>query len=552
MKKRILFISEMSNLNTGFATYLKGILTELHKNRNYEIAELGCADNGIIPETPWKYYSNSPKTPEEQQAFGQRIENRFGAFRFEAVCLDFQPHIVISIMDYWMCSWINASPYRNYFKYIQKGVVDSEPLIPQWIDQFKESDLVIPYTNFAKRVIEKQCGDLVNYHDEPCGAGVDTEVFHPIDKAEARNSIGLDPDIFLVGMSSRNQHRKLYPNLFEAFRLFLDTYPKKVTEKAYLYVHSTWPDLGWNFPELLKRNSLSCRVIFTYICQHCGKVDASFFRGARSVCYQCHTNNSVFPSTHRGISREQLALIMNTFDIFVQYSSNEGYGLNQVEAASCGVPVMAPDYSGMSDVIENTSGMAIDILKYDVHIEFSCKRAIPDNKSFCHILANYWSDKQFGLDEEASRDARAGVLKYYTWTNVGRIWTEAIESLEVIPHNKGWGSPPDIHTPPNLPSEPFQNIEEFVTWAFVNILNQPDKVDSYFALRLITDLNNSMRPVTVPGSSYISENSSYGELQNNQIPFSFDEALRELSNIRENINQWETLRVSKIKDVARH
>ncbi len=546
MKKRILLITEATNLCTGFSTYAFGLLTKLHKNPNFECAELGYGTE-LIPETPWKYFSNHPQSPEEQKVFESNMENKFGAFKFNEVCLTFQPHIVISITDYWMCSWINDSPYRKYFKYIQKAVIDSEPLVEVWINQLQNADLVMPYTNFAKTTMEEQSGNLINIYHTPCGAGVDTETFKPMDKIEARKIMGIDEDIFLVGMSSRNQHRKLYPNLFQAFRKFLDESDSVTRKRSFLYIHTTFPDLGWDFPTLIKRNGLGSKVLFTYLCHTCDQPTASFFKDARSICYRCHNNNCMFPTTNKGVTREQLATIMNTFDIFCQYSTNEGFGMNQVEAASCGIPVMAPDYSGMSDVLTNTGGMAIDILKYDVHIEFMCKRAIPNDESFCRILRNYLVDQKFGLDVEASREARNGVLKYYTWEKVGLVWSDAIDNTPTIPFNKSWGAPPDIYVPATTPPEQFDTIEEFVHWCFVNILNQPEKLDSYFALRLTRDLTMGMRPVTVPGSAYISENSGYGSINNNHVSFNIDQAIQEMIKIRKNINDWETIRVSKIK-----
>ena len=42
---------------------------------------------------------------------------------------------------------------------------------------------------------------------------------------------------------------------------------------------------------------------------------------------------------------------MNTFDLYVQYANSEGFGLPQVEAAGCGIPVASVDYSAMSSVV---------------------------------------------------------------------------------------------------------------------------------------------------------------------------------------------------------
>ena len=46
-----------------------------------------------------------------------------------------------------------------------------------------------------------------------------------------------------------------------------------------------------------------------------------------------------------GVDTKTLASIYNLFDVYIQPANSEGFGLPIVEAAACGVPVMATDYS---------------------------------------------------------------------------------------------------------------------------------------------------------------------------------------------------------------
>jgi glycosyltransferase involved in cell wall biosynthesis len=52
----------------------------------------------------------------------------------------------------------------------------------------------------------------------------------------------------------------------------------------------------------------------------------------------------------QGLSREELNLLYNAADIYVQNSS-EGFGLTVAEAIACGVPAVGIDYSAVPEVI---------------------------------------------------------------------------------------------------------------------------------------------------------------------------------------------------------
>ena len=131
-KPRILFVNEYSQLMTGFATYMYYVLPRLHATGKYEIAELATYVHGQHPnidKTEWQVYPNEPLPNDKvnREKYNLNKENQFGRFRFEEVCLDFKPDIVVSIRDWWMDYWIQGSPFRPFFKWIEMPTVDGEP-----------------------------------------------------------------------------------------------------------------------------------------------------------------------------------------------------------------------------------------------------------------------------------------------------------------------------------------------------------------------------------------------------------------------------------------
>ena len=136
-KKRILFCSEATFLNTGYATYTREILKYLHGTGKYEIAELAGYGEKNAPQAssiPWKYYGAAPNTTceprssqEEIDAYNSVPSYQFGEFAFEHVCLDFFPDIVCDIRDFWMLDFVERSPFRPFFKWAIMPTVDARP-----------------------------------------------------------------------------------------------------------------------------------------------------------------------------------------------------------------------------------------------------------------------------------------------------------------------------------------------------------------------------------------------------------------------------------------
>ena len=185
----------------------------------------------------------------------------------------------------------------------------------------------------------------------------------------------------------RNQRRKLYPDLFKSFKLLLDKVDDP--ENYFLYCHTSYPDMGWDIPELLNEHGLADKVYFTYVCQHERKPYAAKFAGVPSYSPFTKKNTGVFPSVQLGLSYEELAQVMNCFDLYVQYANSEGFGLPQVEAAAVGVPVASVNYSAMETVIEKLEGIKLDPIGYYKELETGCERAVPNNELTANLMMEF-------------------------------------------------------------------------------------------------------------------------------------------------------------------
>ena len=167
-KLKILWCGEASTLNTGYAIYAKEVLTRLYNTNKYTIAELGCysaIDNPKRFDIPWRLYSNLPSNQQESNIYSNNALYQFGEWRFEDVCLDFRPDVVIDIRDWWMLEFVERSPYRPYYHWAIMPTVDSEPQQEQFISTYLNADAVFTYSEYGKDVIEKASHGHVNVLD---------------------------------------------------------------------------------------------------------------------------------------------------------------------------------------------------------------------------------------------------------------------------------------------------------------------------------------------------------------------------------------------------
>ena len=548
-KKRILFCSEATFLNTGYATYTREILNYLHSTDKYEFAEMASYGERNDPQAaniPWKYYgvvpnqNCEPKAPQEEiDMYNSSGTNQFGEWIFEHVCLDFLPDIVCDIRDFWMLEFAERSPFRPFFKWAIMPTVDARPQSRQWIATYQSADACFTYSDWAGGILKDQSGGKINY------LGSAPPSAHPAyktitDKVTHKKALGIDPEYKIIGTVMRNQRRKLYPDLFAAFKKFLDNSKDK---KYYLYCHTSYPDLGWDIPELLQEHQLASHVLFTYICHETKQPFPALFKGAIAQSPFTGRWGSTLSNVKQGVSYEDLSNIINLFDLYVQYANCEGFGLPQVEAAACGVPVMATDYSAMESVIRKLEGTPIKPKALYKELETGCLRAVPDNDLAAELFTKFFAmtAKQ---REEAGNRTRTNFEKYYQWHLSGKKWEDYFDSIEILPIEQTWACPPRIHKPEEKPKELPPNVSHsnLAKWLILNVLRDPSKLNTYFESRLTRDLIYKSA-TTSTGGMYFNESSAVFDGMNSRVEFNFDIAYDQMVAQCNRRNSWEQRRI---------
>lgn len=535
-KLRILYVGNSSYLSSGYSTYSHEVLSRLHKTGKFQLAELGqfgAYDDPRALDLPWKHYPvvPNPAVAEEVAEYTSDQINEYGAYKFERACLDFRADVVVNIDDWWGSEFIYRSPLRRHFHAALMPTCDAVPLMDQWVESYRSADAIFTYTDWAADVMRGYGVPVV----DAAPPGADIEVFRPVsDRAAHKASLGIPAGSLVVGTVMRNQARKLFPDLIESFATLRRTGHESIRDKLFLYLHTAHPDMGWDIVRLVLDAGVGDRTLFSYQCRACHHAFPSLLAGATAACPKCKAVAATMPDSSRGLSREQLAGVYQTFDTFVQLSVCEGFGLPQVEAAACGVPVFAVDYSAMSDVVRKVGGFPVKVQRFVTEAATGRRLAYPDNGDLVEQLSRYLAAPSV-VKHRREAAARAGAVRHYTYDQTAAVWDKHLSG--VVP-KRTWGEPPRLHTP-RVDAPANLADEEFVRWAFSNTLGRPDLAHSFAAVKAARDLMYGTTAGHVMGSIF-SDAAAHGRQAFNKLqPFDREHLLNLLIVEAERANRWE-------------
>lgn len=263
-----------------------------------------------------------------------RPEHVLAALTGEGMPDKWAPEAIIVLGDFFAARWIvvderiatalRAVPSYHYVP------VEGIDLPPDWRHLW---DIVRPVamTNFGADEIAK----VVGYRPPMVYHGVDQTVFYPIapnrpsahvnddgsrstSKRSAKAAFNIPTDRVTLLRTDRHMPRKRYNDMLRALVPVFERNPE-----ADLVIHCRIQDQGGFMLDTL------------------GKFP-DWFR-ARIMLTLAH-------DSWQGLSRDELNLLYNAADIYVQNSA-EGFGLTVAEALACGVPVVGIDYSAVPEVI---------------------------------------------------------------------------------------------------------------------------------------------------------------------------------------------------------
>lgn len=244
-----------------------------------------------------------------------KIANAYGDDAMVEHGRDFKADIVISNQDSWT---LDPNLLRQVPRYVPWVPIDHDPVPPSVLERMRQAYRIAVCSKFGQEQL-KNHGIASTY----IPYSTNTEIFKPKDKMKLRKKFGLPQDAFILGMVAANKDmppRKSFQEVMDAFSLFLQAHPK---DKAVLYFHVPMGNPG-GFP------------IMEY---------------AKFLGYPDKLFHNLDYNLYFKFGKDAVSQIINTFDVSLNPSISEGFGMNIIEAQACGVPIITNDFTSQPELI---------------------------------------------------------------------------------------------------------------------------------------------------------------------------------------------------------
>lgn len=298
---------------------------------------------------------------------------------------------MISLLDV----WVMQPELLQSIKWIPWFPIDHEPLPERIKTPASKAYKRIVFSEFGKSMMDNAGLD---YFYIP--HGVETDVFKPVDRREARARMNLPQDAFIVGMVAANKGNPPRKAFFENIAAF--TYLKKKHPDALLYLHTFNGESGGH--EI---------VNLVEFCMYQGLEPGKDVIFADQYAYML------------GYPDGAMNDLYNSFDVHMLVSNGEGFGIPILEAQSAGCPVIVGDWTSMGELCfsgwkvrkEDSRPLWTNLASYQF---------VPDVGAIADNLESAYRQKD---NEAIRRNARAGALPYDADTITERYWKPTLEAI---------------------------------------------------------------------------------------------------------------------------
>ena len=308
-----------------------------------------------------------------------------------------QADAVISLMDIWVMQPENIGmPWFPWFP------IDHEPMPDNVLEKARQATKGIVMSKFGKRMAE-QVGLDVWYVPH----AVDTSIFKPLDREEAREHLKWPQDKFIIGMVAANKgnpSRKAFYEQIAAFAALHAAHPDTM-----MYLHT---DMGVNggdvvnLPKFIKRMGLKI--------------------GEDVIFADPYMYGLGYPDAY-------MVDAYNAMDALTNVSLGEGFGIPIIEAQACGTPVIVGDWTSMGELC--FAGWKVDKAEaipiyHDYHDAFQWQAI---TAAICDRMEQAYAARD---NYELRNKARRGALPYDADDVTRRYWKPVLKEMEQIIKDK--------------------------------------------------------------------------------------------------------------------
>lgn len=326
----------------------------------------------------------------------------YGLGRLEAMIKQLQPDAVLILNDPWIV--------RDYLTVIPNGtnVVAYMPVdAPHQRAGMTLGKLshAIAYTNFGRKEL------AMGGFDGPCTViphGVDTTIYQPQDKFDARARLKFKrshkpEDVFIVGNINRNQTRK---RLDLTVMYWTDWWVSAgQPENAYLYLHCSNRDEGWDVIDLARYFGMETQLIMT---------------NPRMTAVNC-------------VAESDMPYIYSLLDVQLSTTLGEGWGLTNHEGMACGTPQILPRYSALGEWAAGAAHF-VDVTSFQVTPKgINTIGGIADQKQTVEAIQKFYEQPSYRTEMGALALTRARQERF-KWDTIAEqfhaVLTESVVALQ--------------------------------------------------------------------------------------------------------------------------
>lgn len=380
---RIIWMSNSPHVYSGYGVFTKELLKRIHDD-GWTVACVGFSgiSGGIIED-----YDGYRIYPQMAEPYGTDALVNHGR--------DFKAHVHFTMQD---TPTLNANLLQHVKTWIPYMPVHYSPPSPFVLDKIKHAYKIITFSEYGKQGLASK-----GFSSTMIKEGINTSTFRPLDKEMIRKRLGIKDGTFLFGMVGANKEipaRKGFQEALDAYKLFIDNHPN---ERVGLYIHTLSPPIG-KFPimDYAKQIGVHDRVIV--------------------------------PDNYSALYKsppDVIAQMMNAFDVLLQPSRTEGFGLPIVEAQSCGVPAIATDFSAMPElIVDGKTGLKVKVNRLELANQWGY-HAVPNTQDLHKQMEKMYTMLKKDKKGKIAKACRNHVLKNFDIDQIFEDeWVPYLESLQ--------------------------------------------------------------------------------------------------------------------------
>lgn len=390
---RVLWVGD-AVAQTGFARVTHNVCQHL-VDQGWEVAVLGINYKGDPHNYPYPIFP---------AVLGGDV---WGMGRIADLCKKLQPHVIIINNDPW-----NIAPYLEVLREEKINIPVVAYMPVDGANQAAARSLnglayAITYTQYGKKELAYggytgRCAVIPH--------GVNERLYRPIPAQEAREKLGLTkslpPNAFVVGNVNRNQPRKRLDLTIQYFaQWWIQAGQPK---EAFLYLHTSPRDIGWNVLQLATYYGINKRTIIT--------------------------NPNMTPES--SIQEDMMPYVYAAQDVHVTTTQGEGWGLTQHESMACERAQIAPAYSALGEWMEGAAILVPCSTFAVTPNQINVIGGIVDGEPFIQAIQRFYEDP--ALRDHYGRLALARATEpRFMWENVAAqfdtILREAVDERRPRP-----------------------------------------------------------------------------------------------------------------------